>query len=517
MRFLRILVVCAVVCAASDTAERFYKSAQRAEKAGDILNAYLLYARAAALDPHNVQYAAKKAALRSRAALTAREELGPDPFEPIGPPIPATLGPVEMREANPPARLAGSKEKKTFDLRGDPRNIIEKVAEAYGIQAVFEADYQTPPLFTFRMTDVGMEEAFRALEAMTNSFFVPVTEKLALVVRDNPQKRSERAPAMTVAIPIPERMTVQDAQEIVQAVQQTLDIRRFGVDPTRHLVFIRAQASQAVAARQMFYNLSHILPQMELDVELLAVDKNSSLNYGIKLPSQFAIVNFKGLVSLPEAWETLMHLTSAASPYALGIADATVFATLAKSRTENMLNAQIVSLDGQAATLHVGQRFPIATNSYIGNTGGSGQVFVPPPTVNFEDLGLVLKVTPWIHEGAEVTLDLETEFKTLAAQSGVNGIPIVANRKFTGKVRLKENEWAVVAGLVQTSESETRTGWPWLSELPWIGRFLRQNQIDKNSSEVLVVLKPHITTLPAWELAQKSIWVGTETKPMSVY
>ena len=49
---------------------------------------------------------------------------------------------------------------------------------------------------------------------------------------------------MAVAIPIPERMSVQDAQEMVTAVQQTLDIRRANVDPGRHMVFLRDQVSQ---------------------------------------------------------------------------------------------------------------------------------------------------------------------------------------------------------------------------------------------------------------------------------
>jgi general secretion pathway protein D len=518
VRFLWTLVVCAAVCAASDTAaDGLFKAAQRAEKAGDILHAYLLYARAASLDPKNVQYATRKAALRSMAALSAREELGPDPAEQRAIPIPG-MTPEEMRETNPPARLAISKEKKTFDLRGDARDIFEKVAAAYGIQVVFESDYQAPPAFRFQLTDAGMEDAFRTLETVGNSFFVPVNERMALVVRDTPAKRTERAPWMTVSIPIPERMTVQDAQELLTAVQQSMDIRRATVDPGRRMVFLRDQASKVTAARQMFFNVSKIRPQVEVELEFLSVERNSSLNYGMKLPTQFSIVDFKGMVSLPTALTTLERLTAAGSPFAMGITNASVFATLAKSRSENLLNAQIVSLDGQAATLHVGQRYPIVTNQYVGNTTGqAGTVYTPPPTVNYEDLGLVLKVTPWIHEGDEVTLEVEAEFKTLAAQSGVSGIPVVANRKYTGKIRMREGEWGVIAGLVQMNESENRTGWPWLSQIPWIGHFFTQNDIEKNSSQVLLVLKPHLTTMPPWEMTQQPIWVGTETRPISVY
>src|SRR5579862_7378754 len=182
VRFLRTLIVCAAVCAASDVADRFYKAGQRAERAGDMLHAYLLYARAAALDPQNASYAARKTALRAIAAVSARQELAADPAEQEAAPVRSDLNAADMleaRQAVAPPRLAGSKEKKSFDLRGDPRTIFEKVAEAYGISIVFEADYQAPPPFTFRLADASFEDAFRALETVGNSFFVPVNQKLA--------------------------------------------------------------------------------------------------------------------------------------------------------------------------------------------------------------------------------------------------------------------------------------------------------------------------------------------------
>jgi general secretion pathway protein D len=525
VKFLRFLfvsaAVCALACEGSDFAERLYKEGQRAERAGDTLHAYLLYARAVSLDPANAAYATHKAALQGMAALSAHQELAPDlltePDPDADKPDPVNMRELlESRESLPPTRLAGSSGKKSFDLKGDARMIFEKVAEAYGLLVVFEADYQSPPQFTFRIEDVDFAEAFRALETVGNSFVVPVNSRLALVVRDTAQKRTERSPTMAVEIPIPERMSVQDAQEILTAVQQTLDIRRIVTDPTRHMIFMRDQASKIDTARQMFYNLSKLRPQIEIDVEFLSVDKNSSLQYGLSLPTQFSFTNLQGAVTLPTVLRTLERLTGASTPLGLAITNSSITAMMSRSSSNVLLNAQIVSLDGQAATLHVGNRYPIITNQYVGNTSGTGQVFTPPPTINYEDLGLVLKVTPSLHDGGEVTLDLDTEFKVLGAPTSV-GIPIIGNRKYTGKVRLKDGEWAVVAGLVQENDSDVQSGFPGVSRIPFLGRLLSQNNIQKSSSEVLLVLKPHPMTLAPWDTVPKSIWIGTETRPLTFF
>lgn len=470
----------------------------------------------------NLNYAAHKQALQATAALSAHQDLGP---ELVGEAHPEAVQSanltardlLEVREGVAPPRLAPEPGKKSFDLKGDARMIFEKVAAAYGLLVVFEADYQSPPQFTFRIDDVDFAEAFRALETVGNSFLVPVNGKLALVVRDTPQKRTERSPTMAVAIPIPERMSVQDAQEILTAVQQTLDIRRIVTDPGRHLIFLRDQASKIDAARQLFYNLSKLRAQVEIDIQFLEVDKSSSLQFGISLPTQFSIVNFQGSQTLPAVLRSIERLTGAATPLALVITNSSVTAMMSRSNSSALLDAQVVSLDGQAASLHVGSRYPIITNQYVGNTAGSvGTVYTPPPTINYEDLGLVLKVTPSLHDGGEMTLDLETEFKVLGAQTS-SGIPIIANRKFTGKVRLKEGEWAVVAGLVQDSSSDTQSGFPGLSRVPILGRLFSQNDIEKNSSEVLLVLKPHAMTLAPWDAVPRPVWIGTETRPLTFY
>jgi general secretion pathway protein D len=146
------------------------------------------------------------------------------------------------------------------------------------------------------------------------------------------------------------------------------------------------------------------------------------------------------------------------------------------------------------------------THEYIGNTSG-GTVFTPPPTINFEDLGLVLKITPRIHGMDEVSLDIDAEFKVLGATTG-NGIPVIGSTKYESKVSVMTGEWAVLAGLMTASEARTITGIPIISYIP----LFKNNMITHDNGETVIVLKPHILSLPPTESRTWKAWTGSETR-----
>jgi general secretion pathway protein D len=523
LKILSLAVCVAALCAGSDEAARVFEAGEKAARAGDSFKAYLLYSQAARMDPSNALYAGRRAALASAAPLTRSAQLGVDPAQET---IEAELkaqGIVDTPEAQaaPPPRLLLAPGKRSFDIRGDAQTVFPKVAEAYGIQVVFDRDYQSPAAsLRFQITDATAEDALRALEAATDSFLVPLAGKLAMVARDTAQKRTELTPVMSVAVPIPERLSAQEAQEIATAVQQTIEIRRISMDAAKRVVYFRDAVTKVLAARRMFQDLSRARAQVEVEVEFVSVGKTSSLSYGLSLPSASPIVVFGNFLNnVPSAAAmagNFFALGGGSTLLGMGIADAAAFATLSRSSTDTLLDSRIVSLDGQAATLHVGDSYPVITGNFTGLTGAVAQTGTLSSSIRFEDLGLVLKVTPTVHENLEVTLDVDAAFKTLGSGS-VNGIPVIASRQYQGKVRLKEGEWAVIAGLVSTSDAETPTGIAGLSDVPLLGRLFTHQTRQKDDNETLVVLKPRLVALPPWESVTSPLWIGTETRPATAF
>ncbi len=521
LQILCLVLAAVTVCPAADDAARLFDAGEKAARAGDSLQAYLLYSQAAQIEPGNSLYAQRQAALRMAPALSQPARIAMDPaIETVEAELKSEgiVTSVELAAAAPPT-LAPVPGRFNFDLKGPAQTLFEKVAGAYGIQVVFDGAYTEPAgSVTFRIEDATAAEALRALEAATDSFLVPLGGHLVIVARDNPQKRTELMPVMAVAAPIPERLTVQEAQELATAVQQTLEIRRSSLDAVKRVVYFRDTVPKVLAARQMFANLSRGRAQIEVDLEFVSVGRTSTLSYGLALPTSASIVDFgKSFNNVPAVTSGNFFLFGGgATLLGVGIANATLFATISKSSTQTMLASQIVALDGQASTLHVGDHYPVVTGSFSGASAAQTQSQSLSPSVSFEDLGLVLKMTPTVHEDMEVTLDLDAQFKNLGTGS-FNGIPVIDSRQYQGKVRLKEGEWAVVAGLVSTADSETPTGVAGLSSLPWIGGLFTHHTKEHNRSEILLLLKPHLVSLPPWEDVTPPLWVGTDTRPATQF
>jgi general secretion pathway protein D len=195
----------------------------------------------------------------------------------------------------------------------------------------------------------------------------------------------------------------------------------------------------------------------------------------------------------------------------IGVLTTQLLANMTKTESQSFFHTQIRSVDGQAANFHVGDKYPIQTSGYnLGAQAGTTTGYAP--SFNFEDLGLVLKVTPRVHGTEEVTLEVDAEFKVLGSGS-LNGIPVISNKKFVTQVRMKFEEWAAVSGLMDTSQAKTITGIAGLMGVPVLGPILSNNSKEDRNNQVLLLIKPHLLNLPPTEAATLPVFVGPDTRP----
>jgi type II secretory pathway component GspD/PulD (secretin) len=227
-----------------------------------------------------------------------------------------------------------------------------------------------------------------------------------------------------------------------------------------------------------------------------------------------ALTNFlNNTVSLPSGIQGLLTFAGGKTLIGLGVMGPSLVAQLSNSTSKQLLAAQLRALNGQKATMHIGEKYPIMTGGY--GTGTSSTVgLTAAPSFTFQDLGLTLSATPMVHDTENVSLDIEAQFQVLTGAS-INGLPVISNRSIKNVTRLRFGDWAVIAGLLTTNEARTLTGLAGLNRIPFLGPLTNTHEHDNDRDQIIVLLRPTLLTLPPSDSVLRAFRTGTETRPLT--
>ena len=117
-------------------------------------------------------------------------------------------------------------------------------------------------------------------------------------------------------------------------------------------------------------------------------------------------------------------------------------------------------------------------------------------TIAYEDVGVILEVTPRINPDGFVKLEVAPEISSLTTSSvtiseGVNA-PIINSRRATTTVTVQDGHTIVIGGLITTQDEERQQKLPIIGDIPGLGMLFRTNTIIKNRTELLIILTPHV-------------------------
>lgn len=176
-----------------------------------------------------------------------------------------------------------------------------------------------------------------------------------------------------------------------------------------------------------------------------------------------------------------------------GVSFAAILNALEGDADTNIISTpSIVTTDNEEATINVGQEVPFVTGSFTNTGGGTGGTVNPFQTINRQQIGVKLTITPQISEGNSLVLDISQEISSIA-QSAAGAVDLITNQRIIETtVIIDDGEILVLGGLIEDTLLESNQSVPILGKIPLLGALFRSRKTDKTKTNLMVFIRAEI-------------------------
>lgn len=463
---------------------------------------------------------------------------------------------------SPPVRLAPARQPQSFHLKTSADELLRQVLTAYGITPTIDSTVKNQ---TVRLDadNVTFDQAQRMAKLVTNTFFVPLDPRRVLIAEDTKENRAkyQRLAYETIYLSGLDAAEVSGmgliARNVFNAQQST-------VSANNATLSIRAPQPELAAFNGTLSEMLDGHSVVQVEVRLYDIAKTRSLNAGVILPQQATLFNIpselNSIISQNQALVQQIIASGLASPGDLGaialallasgqvtgssilsqpfayfgggltltgLTTTGLTANLALNSSDSRVLDHITMrlLDQQESTIKAGERYPIITSSYssfgsstlnvpglttagisstLASLGLNGSAFESGqtiPQVQYQDLGLTLKIKPYIEKDKDITLNLDLKIDSLQGTS-LNSLPVLSSQEFTTITTLRQGSSALVVSNMSKQQSRAVDGVPGLSDLPGF-QSTTNTQTENDFSDLVIVITPHIVRLAHTQEAGK--------------
>ncbi len=170
---------------------------------------------------------------------------------------------------------------------------------------------------------------------------------------------------------------------------------------------------------------------------------------------------------------------------------ALVTAVAGEGRTKILSEPQLIVVSGSEAYLQAGQQIavPTETTNYTNSSGNTSTNY------EYKDVGVIMTVTPYITAGNEVRLTIQQEVSAVEASStntNNSQAPNFSTKKISTEMTVKDNSTILMGGMIKNSETVTRSGIPFLRDIPILGLLFGYDNRINIRTELLVLITVNV-------------------------
>ena len=404
-----------------------------------------------------------------------------------------------------------------------PRVLFETVCKVAGVNVLFDPEYNQQQTLQQAQVDLNrttLDEALDQISIVTKSYWKPLSASTIFVTVDNPTKRREYADQVVKVFYLSNVTTPQEMQEILTVLRTVVDVQKVFNFTAQNALVVRAESDTMALVEKLISDLDK--PRSEVIVDVIVMQVSST--YIRKLTAAFApagittsaVFSPRGAAASTTTTTTgtptttttpgtnlslnrLGHISS--GDYSLtNLPGAEFEAILTDSGTRVMQAPQIRAADNAKASIKIGDKVPTASGSFQPGVGGIGVGVNPLVNTQFTfiDVGVNLEINPKVHDNGEISLHIDLDVSQVKDRIDIGGVsqPIISQNKALADVRLRDGEVNIIGGIMQQTNSRAISGIPGLASIPGLGRLFSGESVQKDKTELMIALIPHIVRGP---------------------
>ena len=397
------------------------------------------------------------------------------------------------------------------------REILSFIGNYSGINVTFDRDFQDRSI-TLKLEGVSLEQALQQIMISNQLFYKVLNERTIIVAADSSQKRMQYEDQVIRTFFISNA----DATEMQMLLTGLLRVAGMAIQPqiiankTANTVTIRATGPVVQIAERILEANDKPRAEVVVDVTILEVSRERAKRYGLDLGSYSFALNFSPEAA-PDAdakpfnLNTISQGVSTADFY-LSVPSAVVRFLETDSQTKVLAKPNLRGTEGQKLTLNLGEEVPVPSTTFTPNfTGSVGSN--PLVSFSYRPIGINVEMTPRVTYDGDVILDITVENSSRGQDLlvGDQNLPSFFSRKVTTKLRLRDGESNLLAGLLREDERRSLRGFPGVMRLPIVKQLFSDNDKNIRQTDIVMLLTPRIVRTHELRASDLSpIYIGTQ-------
>jgi general secretion pathway protein D len=372
----------------------------------------------------------------------------------------------------------------------DLKQAFEFLAKSFGINVIFDESVKSVPVTLFAK-DVTFEQGLSLLLTTSKTFYKKIGANTILVAPDSKEKRGQYEDHLVRTF----HMNTVRAKEMADILKGLVTIKKIIVNEQLNTIQIRDTEDVLKLSERIIENNDRKPAEIILDVEILEVNRSKSERLGL----DFGTYSFTAAVPSPGTVPLLGSIRESIRSTATLTVPPITFRFFKQDVDAKILaNPKIRVLNGRAAKIHIGDRVPLRAATIVDATGQTRTTF------DYKDIGIRLTVEPMIYLDNSAMLKLGLEVSSLGENLGTPNEPAfrIGTRNAETFMLLRDGETAILGGLIQDEERNTRIKVPGFGDIPAIGALFTSHEATVARTDVLLTITPRVVR--GWDVPTRT-------------